>query len=144
MLEIYTKSCKANSVSCSLSVQYNYQITWKWNKISTKNCAHDTESRLNGDLGLQHLSMLLIWAVTPCGLLGRYHHFAETVPIRAEDRDSMFLRNVGIYLRAHTASQPRTTTATFSPLWELQFHIYNFYLKMLYGKYITKYNWRIL
>jgi hypothetical protein len=36
-----------------------------------------------------------------------------------EDGDSMFLRNVGIYLRVHTVSQPRTTSSS-SPPWELQ------------------------
>jgi hypothetical protein len=29
-----------------------------------------------------------------------------------EDGDSMFIRNVGTYLRVHTASQPVTTTLT--------------------------------
>jgi hypothetical protein len=42
--------------------------------------------------------MMLFWVVTPCRL-------------RAEDGDSMFLRNDGIYLQVHTVSQPRTTSS---------------------------------
>jgi hypothetical protein len=34
---------------------------------------------------------------------------------RHEDGDSMFLRNVGIYLQVHAASQPRTITSSSSP-----------------------------
>jgi hypothetical protein len=30
---------------------------------------------------------------------------------KTEDGNSMFLRNVGIYLRVYTASQPRSTTS---------------------------------
>jgi hypothetical protein len=43
------------------------------------------------------MSMLFFWVVTPCGLVGRY---------------SMFLRNFGIYLQAHTASQSRIVKST--------------------------------
>jgi hypothetical protein len=40
---------------------------------------------------------------------------------RAEDGDIMFLRNVGIYLRVHTASQqPRRPTSSLSPPLESQ------------------------
>jgi hypothetical protein len=42
------------------------------------------------------MTMLFFWVVTPCS---------------PEDGNSMFLRNVGIYLRVYTASQPRTTTS---------------------------------
>jgi hypothetical protein len=37
----------------------------------------------------------------------------EVLVFSAEDEDSMFLRNAGIYLRIHTASQPRRTSATW-------------------------------
>jgi hypothetical protein len=37
-----------------------------------------------------------------------------------EDGDSMFLRNIGIYLRVYTASQSRRTSST-SPPWILRF-----------------------
>jgi hypothetical protein len=48
------------------------------------------------------MSMLAFWVVTPCGLLGKYQHF-----FRAKDRDSMFLRNVDLYLKVDTTLQPR-------------------------------------
>jgi hypothetical protein len=35
----------------------------------------------------------------------------------AQDGDSMFLRNVGIYLRVYTASQPTSTTSSYVPPW---------------------------
>jgi hypothetical protein len=41
------------------------------------------------------MALLLFWVVTSCGLFN------------TEDGDSMFLRNVGFYLRVHMASQPR-------------------------------------
>jgi hypothetical protein len=43
--------------------------------------------------------------VTSCGLAGAVQH----CHFSPEDGDRMFLRNVGIYLRVYTASQPRTT-----------------------------------
>jgi hypothetical protein len=43
------------------------------------------------------MTMLFFWVVTPCALVGS-----------PEDWDSMFLRNIGIYVRVHTASQPKT------------------------------------
>jgi hypothetical protein len=62
--------------------------------------------------------MLIFWVVKPCGLVGRYQRFGGTYCLHLQrwnhfspkDRDSMFLRNVGIYLQALTALQPRTTT----------------------------------
>jgi hypothetical protein len=38
---------------------------------------------------------------------------------KAEDGDSMFLRNGGVYLKVHTALQPRRSS-TSSPTWEPQ------------------------
>jgi hypothetical protein len=67
------------------------------------------------------MSMLLFWVVTPCGIVGRYQRFGWTcclhlqpssVIFRTEDGDSVFLRNFGIYLRVHTASQPKSKTST--------------------------------
>jgi hypothetical protein len=46
------------------------------------------------------MATLLFWVVTPC-------RFASP-----EDGDIMFLRNVVIYLRVYTASQPRITTSS--------------------------------
>jgi hypothetical protein len=38
------------------------------------------------------MSILLYWAVTPSGLVGRYQHFREIYSIfRPEDGNSMFL-----------------------------------------------------
>jgi hypothetical protein len=47
------------------------------------------------------MKMMMFWVVTSCGLVGRY----------PEDGDGMFLRNAGIYLQAHTASQPKRTSS---------------------------------
>jgi hypothetical protein len=46
---------------------------------------------------------MLFWVVTPCGLVGRYQCFGNG--------DSMFLWNVGVCLRIHTASQSVTVTS---------------------------------
>jgi hypothetical protein len=62
-------------------------------------------------------SMLLYWFVTPCGIVGRHQRFGETYCLHRQG-DSMFLQNFGIYLRVHTASQPRRTTLTSSPPWK--------------------------
>jgi hypothetical protein len=43
------------------------------------------------------LSMLGFWIVMPCGLVGRYQHFGETLVI---------------YLQVHVALQPRRPTVT--------------------------------
>jgi hypothetical protein len=63
--------------------------------------------------------MLVVWVVTPCGLVDRrrYQCFGGTYcPIfRAEDGGSIFLRNVGIYLQVHTVLQPRRPTSTSLP-----------------------------
>jgi hypothetical protein len=63
---------------------------------------------------------LFFWMVTPCKRVGRYQRFRETTVcifrvsiVSPEDGDSMFLRNVGIYLRVYTAPQPTVTTSSF-------------------------------
>jgi hypothetical protein len=58
---------------------------------------------------------LVLWVVTPCGLVGRYQHSEEhTVSIfRAEDRSIKFLQNIGIYLKVHMELQPRRPTLTW-------------------------------
>jgi hypothetical protein len=48
---------------------------------------------------------VVVWAVTPCGLIDRYKHF------RGKDRGNRFLWNAGIYLQAHTALWPRIPTS---------------------------------
>jgi hypothetical protein len=48
-----------------------------------------------------------------------YQCFWETYRLHLQPW-TMFLRNVGIYLRVHTVSQFRTTTSTASPSWEPQ------------------------
>jgi hypothetical protein len=59
------------------------------------------------------MSMLVFWVVTPFGLVGRYQSFGEnTASFSPEDRGSMFLRNVGICLQVHMASQPGRPTST--------------------------------
>jgi hypothetical protein len=48
--------------------------------------------------------MLFFWVLTPCRFVGICQRFGETYSIfRAEEADSMFLRNVGIYRRIYTA-----------------------------------------
>jgi hypothetical protein len=42
--------------------------------------------------------------------MGSHRHFSP------EDGGSMFLQNVGIYLRVYTASQPRRTSSSSAPL----------------------------
>jgi hypothetical protein len=56
-------------------------------------------------------SSLLFWIVTSCGLVGRKQHFGGMYC--PEDGDSLFLRNVSIYIRVRTASEPRRTMSTF-------------------------------
>jgi hypothetical protein len=57
------------------------------------------------------LTVFFFWAVMPCRLIGRNQHFGVTsVSIfRAEYGYNLFLRNVSIYQRVYTASQPRKT-----------------------------------
>jgi hypothetical protein len=57
--------------------------------------------------------MLVFWVVTPCGLVRRYHRFGGTYTSGPEDGGRMFLRNIGVYLKVHTALQPRRPTSTF-------------------------------
>jgi hypothetical protein len=43
--------------------------------------------------------MLVFWVVMPCGLVGRYQSFGgKYFLFGPEDRDSIFLQNVGVYL----------------------------------------------
>jgi hypothetical protein len=60
------------------------------------------------------MAMLVFWVVTSCGLGNRYQRFGETYCLHfsPEDGDSMFLRNVVIYLHFHTALQTRRPTST--------------------------------
>jgi hypothetical protein len=48
--------------------------------------------------------MLVLWVVTPCGLVGGYKLFGGTYYLHSspEDGGSMFLRNVGICLQVTT------------------------------------------
>jgi hypothetical protein len=68
-----------------------------------------------------HLSMLVFWVVTPCGLQGRYQRFEGTYCLHHQSwsQSSILLPNVGIYLEVRTALQPRRPTSTSSPPWEL-------------------------
>jgi hypothetical protein len=54
------------------------------------------------------MSMLVFWAARPRGLVDKCHALDEhgTSIFRADDRGSMFLRNVGIYQQVHTAYNP--------------------------------------
>jgi hypothetical protein len=63
--------------------------------------------------------MLSVWVVAPCRLVDRFRRFGETSylhhhDITNEDEDSMFLRNISIYLWVNAASQPGRTTSTSS------------------------------
>jgi hypothetical protein len=51
---------------------------------------------------------MLFWVVMPCRLVDRYQRFGETYCLHLQGR------NVRIYLRVHTASQPRKTTSATS------------------------------
>jgi hypothetical protein len=66
------------------------------------------------------MSMLVFCVLTPCGLVGRYEHFGES-NFSPEDGDSMFLRNVGVYLQIHMALLPRRPTMTNSLPFKLCF-----------------------
>jgi hypothetical protein len=48
------------------------------------------------------MSMLVFWAVRPCGLAGSYR----------DDGGRLFLRNVGNHPQGHTASQPTKSPST--------------------------------
>jgi hypothetical protein len=48
------------------------------------------------------MSVLVLWIAAPCELQG----------INPEDRGSIFLRNVNIYIQVLTALQPRIPTLT--------------------------------
>jgi hypothetical protein len=52
---------------------------------------------------------ILIFSVSPCGLVGRYRLQEKQSP---EDGDIMFLRNVCIRLKVHTASRLITWTSS--------------------------------
>jgi hypothetical protein len=60
------------------------------------------------------MSMPVFWVVTPCGLVGRYQLLRGTycvhIHFSPEYGGSMFLRNAGIYLQDHIASQSRIPT----------------------------------
>jgi hypothetical protein len=53
----------------------------------------------------------------------------------AEDRDSMFLRNVGIYLQVYTASQPRRPTSSSAQPCEPQIS-HKFWSYLLFYRFI--------
>jgi hypothetical protein len=59
-------------------------------------------------MGQPLLSILLFWVVTPCGLTGSYQRFGETYYLHLQGC-------VGIRLKVHTASQPRTTSTSSPP-----------------------------
>jgi hypothetical protein len=60
------------------------------------------------------MSMLVFCVVTTCGLVHKYHSFGGIYCLHfsPEDGGSMFLRNVAIDLRVHTALRPRRLTST--------------------------------
>lgn len=59
------------------------------------------------------MSMLVFWVVTPCVLIGRCQPFGERHIFVLEDEDSVFSETyIGMYLRVHTALQPKTPTST--------------------------------
>jgi hypothetical protein len=59
------------------------------------------------------MKMSMLWVVASCRLVSRYQRFEENI-FSPEDEDSMFLRNVGIYLQIYKVSQLRRTTSTLT------------------------------
>lgn len=75
--------------------------------------AHCVEIRLCVLMEL-NVMILLLWILTPCGLVGTYN-VAEKYNVstfRVEDGDSMFLQNVVIYPRVYLVSQLKRTSPT--------------------------------
>jgi hypothetical protein len=60
-------------------------------------------------------TMKMFWVVTPYRLVGRYQRFGEKY-FSPEEGDSMFLRNVHIYLLVYKASHPRRQPSSYSSL----------------------------
>jgi hypothetical protein len=60
------------------------------------------------DVTAVKMSMLIFWAVTPCGLEGTVFRRNILPP----SSDSMFYRNVAMYRQVDTALQPRRPTLT--------------------------------
>jgi hypothetical protein len=68
------------------------------------------------------MKMAVFWVIAPCSLVEVYqyfrgtcclhHHGSSPFSFGAENGDSMFLWNVGIYLQVHTALQSRRQTLT--------------------------------
>jgi hypothetical protein len=83
-----------------LSRKLFYKIRFRTSQITTKPISVTSEV-----LTAVKMSLLVFWEVTPCGLVGRYLRFST------EDGGNMFFRNVGTYLRLHTALQPRRLTS---------------------------------
>jgi hypothetical protein len=95
-----------------------------------------------------NLPSMVFWVVTPCGLVGRYQRFGDTYCLHLQgwsdrlyivlssQRGTIFLRNVGIYLKVNTALQPRRPTPISSPPWEPQISQVIFFLDL--GKIIYK------
>jgi hypothetical protein len=89
--------------------------------IRSRNVNHSTTTFGNiisyaSENSEQFLSLLILWGVTSCGLIGRCERFEETrCHVSPEDGGSIFLRNTGIYLQAHTTLQPRRQTSMFLP-----------------------------
>jgi hypothetical protein len=48
------------------------------------------------------MSMLILWVVMSCGLLGFGGTYCLHLHFTPESGGSMFLRNVGVYLQVHT------------------------------------------
>jgi hypothetical protein len=56
------------------------------------------------------MNVTVFCEVTPCTLVGRYHHYGKstTFVFRAADEGNIFFRKVGSDLPDYTASQPIT------------------------------------
>jgi hypothetical protein len=60
------------------------------------------------------MTMLFVWAVTPCRLEGRNSSVSEKHAVSIlspEEGVSMSLRNAGVYVLVYKASEPRRTTS---------------------------------
>lgn len=56
-------------------------------------------------LAVLKTAMSVFWFVKPYGLEGRYQRFGESYCFHLQGRDSMIVRNVGMYLQVRTAAQ---------------------------------------
>jgi hypothetical protein len=99
---------------------------WRWRFACRSRRQKSQASASFAEFPVLWLCITVQWYSLRCFLISPKTPMAYTVPVgrrvdsfSPEDGDSMFLRD-GIYLRVHTALQPRTTSSLSSPPWEPQ------------------------